>query len=283
MQRLVICFAVAISAFTASYASPARAQFEAAERGENEAEPEPEERELETDRDAFTPAVTTAGTGLTIIETSYSFIDNRRVAETHSFPELLLRHGISERIELRIGWNYEVGGTGDIVSGDETSEPIEGDGLERESQMLYGTKIALTEQLDWHPESCVILQGFTPTSGPAPATDVVVAYVYGWKLANNWRLDSSIRYGTEHDRADAFNQWAPSVILRFPVTEQWNIHAEYFGIYSEGKENEVGSAFFSPGTHYLITPNLELGVRIGWGLTDDSPHFFANTGIGWRF
>jgi hypothetical protein len=33
----------------------------------------------------------------------------------------------------------------------------------------------------------------------------------------------------------------------------------------------------------LLTPNRELGVRIGWGVTDDSPHFFANTGIGWRF
>ena len=46
----------------------------------------------------------------------------------------------------------------------------------------------------------------------------------------------------------------------------------------------IGSrAFFSPGTHYLLTPNLELGVRIGWGITDDAPRFFSNVGIGWRF
>src|SRR5262245_45700960 len=64
--------------------------------------------ELETDRDAFTPATSTVVAGYTVVESSYSFIDNRAVAETHSFPELLFRHGITDQIELRLGWNYEV-------------------------------------------------------------------------------------------------------------------------------------------------------------------------------
>jgi hypothetical protein len=245
-------------------------------------EPENEERELETDRDAFTPATSTAGDDLTIVESSYSFIDNRRVAETHSLPELLVRRGISERIELRLGWNYEVGGTGDIVSGNEDGEAPDGE-IERESQMLYGLKVAVTEQDGWIPRSAAILQGYTPTSGNAPATDVVVAYAWGWELENRWRLDSSMRYGTEHGPAEVFNQWAPSIVLRVPVTERWNVHAEYFGIYTEGSERDASRAFFSPGTHYLLTPNLELGLRLGWGITEDAPRFFSNVGVGWRF
>lgn len=244
---------------------------------------EPEERELETDRDAFTPATSTAGKRLTILESSYSFIDNRSVAETHSFPELLVRYGITERVELRIGWNYEVGGTGDIVSGNDGGQGPDGAAIERESQMLYGFKATVTEQQGWVPRSAVILQGYTPTSGEAPATDVVAAYAFGWELANRWRLDSSMRYGTEHGPRDAFNQWAPSVVLRVPVTDRWNVHAEYFGIFSDGAERDVSRAFFSPGTHYLLTPNLELGLRVGWGITDDAPKFFSNFGIGWRF
>jgi hypothetical protein len=242
-----------------------------------------EERELETDRDAFTPATSTAGQSLTIVESSYSFIDNRNVAETHSFPELLVRYGLSERIELRLGWNYEVGGTGDIVSGGEGGEGADGGKIERESQMLYGLKAAVTEQDGWVPRSAVILQGFTPTSGEAPATDVVATYAFGWELANRWRLDSSMRYGTEHGPNDAFNQWAPSIVLRVPINDRWNVHAEYFGIYSQGAREDFSRAFFSPGTHFLLTPNLELGVRLGWGITDDAPRFFSNVGIGWRF
>ena len=121
-----------------------------------------------------------------------------------------MRYGFTERIELRLGWNYEVGSAGDVVSGNDGSESLSGGRIERESQTVYGVKVALTEQNRWIPRSTAILQGYTPTSGEAPATDVVAAYVFGWELANGWRLDSSLRYGTEHDVHDAFNQWAPS-------------------------------------------------------------------------
>ncbi len=277
MRKALLICAVSLLAWAAGCLTAAFAQSEM-----REFDSESAERELETDRDAFTPATSTTGLGLSILESSYSFIDNRTVADTHSFPELLIRYGIFERIELRVGWNYEVGGTGDIVSGDEGGEVVGGK-LERESQMLYGFKVAITDQCGWRPRSVVILQGFTPTSGEAPETDVVLAYAFGWEFANRWRFDSSIRYGTEHTESDAFNQWAPSTVLRIPITEKWNVHAEYFGIFSDGAENARSRGFFSPGTHYLLTSNFELGVRVGWGLNEDSPNFFSNVGVGWRF
>lgn len=279
MRRILVIVACVLWSGVVGYMPAALGQAEQQGAG-----PEGEvERELETDRDAFTPATSTVGQRLTVLESSYSFIDNKRVAETHSFPELLIRYGISERIELRVGWNYEVGGTGDIVSGNEGGEAPDGSAIERESQMLYGFKAVVSEQHGWVPRSATILQGYTPTSGEAPDTDVVVAYTFGWELPNRWRLDSSMRYGTEHGPLDAFNQWAPSVVLRVPIDEKWHAHVEYFGIYTQGSERDVSRAFISPGGHYLITPNLELGLRLGWGITEDSPNFFSNVGIGWRF
>ena len=62
----------------------------------------------------------------------------------------------------------------------------------------YGLKASVTEQDDWLPRSAIILQGCTPTLGEAPATDVAAAYTFGWELPNRWRLDTSMRYGTEH-------------------------------------------------------------------------------------
>lgn len=239
--------------------------------------------ELETDRDAFTPATSVVGRRRTVLESSYSFIDNRNVAETHSFPELLLRYGVGDWIELRAGWNYEVGGAGDLVSGNEGGEGVGEGKFERESQMLYGFKASLTEQSGWRPRSAFILQGYTPTSGESPATDLLAAYTFGWALTEDLRLDSSLHYATEHDRHDALNLWAPSVVLRAALTEKWHAHVEYFSIHSDGAESDFNRALFSPGAHYLMTPNLELGVRVGWGLTDDAPNFFSNVGVGWRF
>ncbi len=269
MRRVLVSLAVVLGLAWNSQCATLLAQIEANERGHEESGLP----ELETDRDAFTPASSTVGYRTTVLETSYSFIDNRNFVETHSFPEVLVRHGVSEWFELRFGWNYEVGGAEELAVGE----------LERESQILYGFKSLLTEQEGWWPRSAVIVQGYTPTSGEATATDVIAAYTFGWELENRWRLDSSIRYGTETTPEDSFNEWAPSVVLRVPLSEQWHAHVEYFGIFSEGAEREFSRSFISPGAHCLLTENLELGVRVGWGISDDAANFFSNVGIGWRF
>lgn len=38
-----------------------------------------------------------------------------------------------------------------------------------------------------------------------------------------------------------------------------------------------------PGVHYLVNHNLEVSVRVGWGLNDQSSLFFSKVGVGWRF
>lgn len=243
----------------------------------------PFERHLETDRDSFTPATTTVDPGRWIAESSYSFIDNRRAPETHSFPEVLLRYGLSERIELRLGWNFEVGGGGNVVSSIEGEEGLEGPKLERESRALYGLKWRFTDQAKWIPESSFIVQGFTPTSGDATATEASVTYVWGWELPRRWKLDGAIRYASSTDHADDFTIWNPSAVLRVPLNERVNVHTEYFGAIPQGRAGGQSQHFFSPGLHYLLTPDVEIGFRVGWGLNDASARFFSNAGIGVRF
>lgn len=253
-------------------------------RADASASEEGERREpLETDRDSFTPATKTVDRGRTILESAYSFLDNRRSFETHSFPELILRHGLTERVELRLGWNYEVGGSGSSVSGPQGLEGLEGAGVERESHLLYGLKVMVTDQKVWVPQSCFLIQGSTPTSGKETDTQVNLGYVFGWKLPNRWKLDAAMRYGTATAGDDHFIIWAPSTVLRIPLGERWAVHGEYFGEFSQQFETNFVKHYASPGVHYLVTENLEVGVRVGWGLNDQASRFFANVGFGWRF
>ena len=236
--------------------------------------------ELETDRDSFTFAPTTAGRDTSILETSYSFIDNRTTPEAHSLPELLVRRGIGERFEARLGFNYEAGGPG-LASGSEFGgEDIE---TEDESRVLYGMKMETTDQAGWRPRSAVILQGFTPTSGPSNKTTLVLGEAFGWRFANGWEWTTAIRYGTGFAAEDAFSQWAPSSVVKVPVGERWNVHAEYFGVFSAGKESPIDIQYASFGGHVLATEDLEIGLRVGWGLNETSPRFFTNVGVGWRY
>lgn len=239
--------------------------------------------ELETDRDSFTPATTTVEDGRWILEGAYSFIDNRSVRETHSYPELLLRRGVGDWLELRLGWNYEVGGASSPVSGNVPSEFGEEAELERESRISYGAKALLLEQCDYRPEMAVLLQGYTPTSGELSDTLMSATYIFGWVTDEAIVWDSAIRYSTGSLEEDRFNVWAPSTVVKAPVGERWKVHAEYFGIFSDGREEETAQHFFSPGAHYLITPDTEIGFRVGWGLNDQSPNFFSNVGFGWRY
>jgi hypothetical protein len=246
-------------------------------------ETETEIDEIETDRDSFTPATTTAGRGRFILESAYSFIDNRTVLDTHSFPETVLRFGIAERIELRTHWNYEVGGgSGGVTTGEGESD-FEGFRFVRESQIVYGTKIGVTEQDEWIPESAIMLLGVTPTSGVETDTAFIGTYVFGWKLPGNWKVDAAMRYSADTEERDGFNVWTPSVVAKVKVIENWTVHSEYFAQFSQHRESSFQTHYFSPGFHYLVTRNFEVGVRVGWGLNSQSANFFANAGIGYRF
>jgi len=243
--------------------------------------------EIETDRDSFTPATTLAAPTKTILESSYSFIDNRDFAETHSVPELLIRYGASDWLELRFGTNYEIGGEPTDVSSSEGAigEELEtgGSNLEEDVNVNYGAKIDLTDQSRWVPDSALILRGATPTAGNFTATSFVGTYVAGWQLQNGWVWDSAIRYGTSGVGSKRVETWAPSSVIKVPLTEKTKAHIEYFGVFDNLPEGKARKHYISPGIHYLINKNLEIGIRVGWGLNHEAANFFSNVGIGWQF
>ncbi|MEX0669029.1 MAG: transporter [Pirellulales bacterium] len=236
--------------------------------------------ELETDRDSFTFAPTTAGTATSILESSYSFIDNRLGPETHSVPEVLVRRGIGEKVEARLGFNYEAGGSGTVSGSEFGGEDIE---TEEESRVVYGTKVETTDQDGWLPRSAAVLQGYTPVYGPSNKTTFVVGESFGWRFASGWEWTSAMRYGTGFEEKDSFNQWAPSSVVKMPVGERWSLHAEYFGIFTSEKETPLNIQYASFGGHVLATEDLEIGLRVGWGLNETTPAFFANLGVGLRY
>jgi hypothetical protein len=243
--------------------------------------------EIETDRDSFTPATTLVAPSKVMIESSYSFIDNRNFAETHSAPELLIRYGASDWLEFRFGTNYEIGGEASDVSSSEGAigeelETGEG-GVEEDVNVNYGIKVDVTDQSFWTPDSALILRGATPTAGNFTATSFIGTYVFGWELENGWVWDSAIRYGMSGEGSNRVETWSPSTVIKVPLTEKSKAHVEYFGIFNDLPEEKSRKHYISPGVHYLITDDFEIGIRVGWGLNHEAAHFFSNVGIGWQF
>lgn len=239
--------------------------------------------DLGTDRDAFTPNTHTVAPGTILWEGSYVYIDNPFGLPTNNYPELLLRVGANDWLEWRFGVNYGVGSQGNIVTSVEVGEGAAYGGTLYESSVLYGLKADISDQEGWVPESCFIMEASTPTSGDVFGTVPVATGVCGWKLPGGSRLDAALRYAYSEGLFGWFDRWSPSVVLRVPLTDRWEVHVEYFDTVTKRNIVDTNRAFFSPGTHYLLTKRLEIGVRVGWGVTDLAAPFFSDAGFGWRW
>lgn len=255
---------------------------------EQAAEPrtEPEEREefLETDRNSFTFAPFTPGAGRTVLEFAYSYLSFGGEGTKHSFPEFVLRYGVGDRLELRLGYNYETGPASEVGEGN-----IAGNfGIDAEQQILYGFKYATTRQgaaFRLMPHTAFLAQAHTPIGSVEGQTQMRLGYVWGWMLRNGWSLDQAIRFGTDREGHDGYQIWAPSTVLRIPlgVEKRWFTHIEYFGLMSQAKEREFSKQFVDTGLHYFITPNIEVGGVVAFGINDQSRGTIANVGFGIRF
>lgn len=247
--------------------------------------------DLGTDRDAFTPSGHVVAPGEILTETSYVYIDNRTGLPTSNYPELLMRIGATERWEWRLGFNYGVGSQGNVVTSVEAGEgTIDGSTL-YESNVLYGFKCDVSEQVGWLPESCFIMEGTTPTYGPLFGTLPVATAVAGWELPlwfpgnrdEPWRLDGALRYAYVEGKLEWFTRWSPSAVLRMPIRPRLEAHLEWFGSFTQGLADDVHQPFASPGFHVIVTEHVEVGLRVGWGLTRESAPFFADTGLAIRY
>ena len=240
-------------------------------------------RELDADRDAFTPVTHTVERGHALAETAYTYIENRTGPATHSLPELLVRAGILDRVELRFGVNYEAGSGGSVVTALESGEGVDGDEFATEASLLYGLKAVVSEQAGWIPRSVGIVEAYTPTAGDVWATEPSATYAFGWELDQGHRFDAGIRYVYAASEEGTFDKWMPSVVLRMPLTERFEVHAEWFGIWTDGLEDEKVRPFIGPGWHYVLFPGFELGLRVGWGLTQDAANFYSDFGFALRY
>lgn len=235
-----------------------------------------QEDHVETDRDSFTRSPRTVAAGRTIVEGSYTYLDQDAEFDGHLFPDLLVRYGASTWFEARLGWTYEIGKFHHLA-------PDEADRVE-EGLFTYGAKILLTEAAAWMPDSTLTATGYTPTSGESNDTDFSLEYAYGWQWGHGWELDGGLRWFMLAEEDDRFTEWAPSVVLKAPLAgERLNAHVEYFCLCSVDRDEDYEQHYLGPGAHYLITPNLEVGSRVFWGVSEDAAEFICNVGMGVRF
>lgn len=241
---------------------------------------------LETDRASFTPALSTAAVGNAIVEAGYTFIANRHLPSQHSVPELVIRCGLTERIEARFGWNDELGGGGSVVSPVQQQEGLVGPHrpvISYVNRFMGGVKLRLIDQSGWLPANTVLVEGYFPSFDDTMKRQVGATYVVGWEFARRWQLNASLRYATESQFRDDWAIWSPAVVLRAPFAERWTAQIEAFGVLPQGQADGLPQYFAGPGVQVLLTPAIQINLRVGAGLNSVSPEFYSSAGFGVTF
>lgn len=250
---------------------------------------DPWEERIETERHDFTQSAVTVGRHVLQVEGGYSYFykdAEEEIESSHTGPEMLFRVGLSEDIEFRLRWNY----VWQFIE----DEP---DRIGSED-LRYSLKLQMTRQAEdsWLPTSALELRASAPSGGDEFTTRRVefgLDYIYQWELTDVLTLAGSTGYVTDGfgdfglipdaAAAERFNVLSQSAVVGLELTELNTMYAEWYGIYSDGLEDEFVISVFNVGVDHYLTNDFVLDVRAGVGLSEDADDFFTGVGGGYRF
>lgn len=253
------------------------------------AQRDPFEERIETERHDFTQSAVTVGRGVVQVEAGYSYFYKNTEEETesaHTTPELLLRVGLSEDIEFRLRWNHT------WVFVDDEDDRIGSEDLR------YTLKFQMTRQPcgGLLPTSALEVRGTAPTGGQAFSTrqaEFSLDYIYQWELDEGLTIAGSTGFGTngfgdfgllpDEPTSESFNVLSQSAVLGLALSESNTMYTEWYGIFSDGLEDEFVTSVFNIGIDHYVTDDFVLDFRAGVGLSEDSDNFFTGVGGGYRF
>lgn len=237
--------------------------------------PEP----LVTDRPDFTESTSTLPPGHFQLEGGYTF-SRQGDTDSQSLGELLLRAGVGERWEARFG----IGSYDRIAPGQGTAR------LSGYEDPTLGVKIRLTEDdpnllpPGW-PRMSILLITSVPVGSEELTADEWQPegkLALGWDLSDRISLGSNLIYAYPSDDGERFNQFAASLSAGMSFTDRLGIYLEGFGFSKESLDGS-STSYINSGLTYLASNDLQLDVRIGAGLDDPHPNWFAGLGAAVRF
>ncbi len=241
-----------------------------------------EEEPLESDRPDITEAPTTVGLGRLQIESGYLYTHGKSgdpTANSHELPQLLLRYGIAERLELRC---YFDGIVLDSRRQAHSGRLVEEDGL---SDIEFGFKYAATQQDGWWPKMAVLAAVTAPAGSPNQTSgqvDPIVGYLYGWEITKRLSLDAETAATWTAESDDRYSELQQSFSLGFALTEPLHVFGEWAGLFRRHADDSRPQQYFDAGVTCLVSPNVQLDWSAGVGLTAAADRFFTGCGITMR-
>jgi hypothetical protein len=234
--------------------------------------------DLETDRPDITESSSVVGAGLWQLETGVLFQSDRTdpvTAHDTSAPNVLMRIGLSSRLELRIG--------GEGFLAESLSTP--GSGMATgASDLELGLKYKFVDQSRAGVDFSVIPIISIPTGSDAFTTggyDPTVKFVLQRDLPRGFGIGGNVIVASITEDNHRFTQTSVSASLGHDLGAGWAGFWELYG--ASALSRDGGRAWlFDTGVTHTFGKNVQIDVSVGRGLTTDAPDWFLGAGFAIR-
>jgi hypothetical protein len=215
------------------------------------------------------------------IEGGYALVFDRADgvrATQHAFPDLLVRFGLTDRLEIRFGWPGYVAtdfdGPGIAGSSSDTLEPNVGFMFDLWAQqgILPQTAVlaAVPLTLEGNPSA---LESIQPLS----------QLLYRWQLTNRLACGGTTGLALFDVAGDGFVQFQQTVNLDGLVTQRLGLFAEWEMLVDHGSADDAAQHMLGGGVSYLLTERVQITWKTGLGLNEPAPDFLTDLRLSYRF
>lgn len=219
--------------------------------------------------------------GRTIIQMGWAYTydnENGIVSQEHVAPDLLLRYGVSPRLQLQFGWAglvhtkvedtlLELSDEFDDLDGPNVGAMLllwRQDGIR--PRLLIGASLPIDTEGD--PFALEALQ---------PATQVT----YSWRPRESWRLSGTtgaLWISDEDGRSLDFNQ---SFTMERSFDAGFGAYFGWNGLFAAG--NRSDQHVLEIGTWFDLSPSKQLDFRFGRGMNESAPDVFTAVGLSFGY
>ena len=227
---------------------------------------------ISTGRPSFSTGPGTVPKGYLQLEGGYRFAHDG-AADAQTLPQLSLRAGVADRVELRFGWAGFIGTGGDGSDFDP-------------ADLVLGVKYTVYAPSGSPLAVGVLGQLSVPTGGGAATSgsyDPSLGLLWSYDVAGPVGVFGTVLVSSLTDPADdRFTRTGASVGAGFPVARSLDGFVEYYGLFDSGA-GAGPSHNLDGGLLYLVSDNFQLDVNATVGLNDKASDYALGAGFGVRF
>jgi len=239
-----------------------------------------QERELigriETDRPDATEASSTVPKGFLQVETGAffeTFEKNQIKSERFTYNTTLVRYGLSQNFEIRLGWNLQE----DITHVNNQKLDNVSSGF---SPLLLGMKVYITEESGWIPEISLIGHIFLPFTASTDYRPETTGVDFRFSLAHTLSEKTSLGYniGMSWGNDSPEASYVYTIAYGYSISDKFGAYAELYG---DLPEDNKANHFWDAGLTYLVSNNLQLDMSFGTSITEGQD-LLLSTGLSFR-